>query len=201
MKLLKITPLFLLLITLISSCTKEKSIDSGSGSNSGQASLQGTWKFISLTGKDSTTLIFRDAGNELRYETLIALTSANPKGNYRFLGTTLTAEGVGYDYISSITEKEYENDIFQSESVTPLSGTLAPQSGSSQYKLVGTDSMYLANNMLGGMSSAPGGLKYKLEGTKLSLLIKDSYADSIVENGVTIIEKTNTTVTVVLQKQ
>lgn len=202
MKLLKIAP-FLLLIAFISSCTKEESIDTGGTGNpsNGSGTLQGTWKFVSISGKDSTVHIFRDAGTELRYEIVANLSSSNPKGSYVFSGNTITAQGVGYDYQSPTTEREYENNVFQSEQKIPLSGTIAPVSGSSQYKLIGTDSMYLDNNMLGGMSSAPGGLKYKLEGSKLSLFVKEIYADSVIDNGVTVIEKINTSVTVILQKQ
>ena len=200
MKLLKIAPL-LLLVAFLSSCTKEESIDSGSGSGSGQAGLQGTWKFISLTGKDSTVNILRDPSLELKFEIVTDISSSNPKGLYRFSGNSIKAEGVGYDYTSTITEREFENNVFQSEQIIPLSGTIAPQSGISTYKLVGADSMYLDQNMLGGTSSAPGGLKYKLEGTKLSLFVKQTHADSVIDNGVKIIEKVNTTLTVVLQKQ
>jgi hypothetical protein len=203
MKLLKIAPIILLLITLISSCTKEESIDTGGTGNpsTGSGALQGTWKFVSITGKDSTVHIYRDAGTELRFEIVANLSSSNPKGSYIFSGNTITAQGVGYDYQSPVTEREYENNVFQSEQIIPLNGTIAPVSGSSQYKLIGTDSMYLDNNMLGGMSSAPGGLKYKIEGSKLSLFVKEIYADSAIDNGVMVIEKINTSVTVVLQKQ
>lgn len=200
MKLLKIAP-FLFLIAFLNSCTKEESIDTG-GSNPGGSGVQGTWKFVSLTGIDTTLHIFKDAGGELKYEIVTNLLSSNPKGVYKIFGSTITAEGVGYDYSSTTVEKEYQDNIFQSETIVPpFTGTLPPQSGSSKYKLVGSDSMYLDQNMLGGMSSAPGGLKYKLEGTKLSLFIKETYADSIIDNGVKVIEKINTAVTVVLQKQ
>jgi hypothetical protein len=202
MKLLKIAP-FLLLIALMSSCSKEKSIDTGGTGTPGSSGsvLQGAWKFISLTGKDSTIIILKDASIEIRNEIVTDISSSNPKGLYRFSGSTMTAEGVGYDYTSTITQREFENDILQSENIIPLSGIQAPQSGSSKYKLVGSDSLYLDQNILGGTSTAAGGLKYKLEGSKLSLFVKLIHADSAIDNGVKIIEKVNTTVTVVLQKQ
>lgn len=206
MKILKSVAVFTLTLFFFTSCTKEKSIDTGGTGTpgtggSGGSGIQGTWKFVSLTGKDSTVQIYRDASMELRIETVANLSSSNPKGSYIFSANTITAQGVGYDYQSPITSKEYENDILQSETIAPLSGIIAPTSGSSVYKLVGADSMYLNQNMLGGMSSAPGGLKYKLEGTKLSLFVIETYADSTIDNGVKIIEKINTSVTVILQKQ
>ncbi|HLP36391.1 hypothetical protein [Lacibacter sp.] len=195
MKLKNLTPILAVVILATTSCKKEGSSETAS------TPLTGSWKFISLTGKDSTVHIFRDAGTELKYEIVTDIASSNPKGLYRFSGNSITAEGVGYDYTSTITEREYENNIFQSEQIIPLSGTIATQSGSSKYKLVSADSLYLDQNMLGGTSSAPGGLNYKLEGTKLSLFVKQTHADSVIDNGVKIIEKLNTALTIVLQKQ
>ncbi len=201
MKFLKITTLFLLLITLISSCSKEKSIDTGSGSGIGQASLQGTWKFISNSGNVNESASFTVGSDLIKIESISTLATKNPVGIYRITANEFNAEGVGYDLFGSMSIKTYENNVLQSENNIPIDENVPPTNLNSTYKLVGADSIYFITNSPSSPTGESGGCRYKLEGKKLSLFLKTDTTIVTNQGGIVTTEAQKINFTLVLEKQ
>lgn len=201
MKLLKKTPFFLLLITLISSCTKEQSIDSGSRNNGGQASLQGTWKFISNNGTVNEMASFNVGSDLIKIESLSTLATKNPVGLYRITATDFNGEGVGYDLFGSMSIKTFENNVLQSENSIPVDENVPPTNLNSKYKLIGSDSIYFTTNSPGSPTGESGGCRYKLEGKKLSLFMKTDTTMVTDQGGIITTEVQKINFTLILEKQ
>ncbi len=193
MKLKNLTPILAVIILAATSCKKEKSET--------PSPIAGNWKLVSIAGNSSVTSAYTFGSDNIKTETFTDFTSSNPKGQYKITSNTFNAEGIGYDYTGSVTVKDYENDVLQSEDTSPTGSTIPPTNGTSQYKLIGSDSIYFENNALGNSTPAPGGCKYKLEGTKLSLFINSSSTATASQGGFSVTNKTATVVTVILQKQ
>lgn len=191
----------LLLLTMVAtSCGKEGSLEGGSSSPS-SSSLVGNWKFISSIGTTTASSAFTLLGDELKIETTTSFTSSNPKGIYKITATTFDGQGIGYDYTGSLTIKQYANNVLQSENTTPMSATIPPSNFSSQYKLIGTDSIYFENNAPGSSTGSPGGCKYKVEGNKLSLFLNTNTTTTTNQGGIITTDNQKALVTVILQKQ
>ena len=209
MKFLKITPLFLLLIIVISSCTKEESIDSGSGNPSSGSGIQGNWKLISTSGTTSTSTVENTSGTESKAEIILRFSSSNPVGGYNITSSTFKGIGVGYDYNGTLILRQFENNVLQFEDSSDISMPMPPSSSESKYKLIGTDSIYFEAGALTG-PSAPGstpptttavGCKYKIEGNRLTFYMKTSIPQLINQNGITLNVIQSTDVNIVLEKQ
>jgi hypothetical protein len=193
MKFKNLTPILALIILAATSCKKEKS--------EAPSPIAGNWKLVSIGGNSSVTSSYTFGSDNIKTETFTTFASSNPKGQYKITSNAFNAEGIGYDYTGSVTVKDYENDVLQSEDTAPINSTIPPTNGTSTYKLIGSDSIYFENNALGTSTSAPGGCKYKLEGTQLSLYINSSSTATASQGGFTVTNKTGAVVTVVLQKQ
>ncbi len=199
MKLLKIAP-FIFLVTFISSCTKEESIDSGSGSNTGQTSLQGTWKFISNNGTINEAASFNVGGDEIKIENISTLSTKNPVGVYRITQTDFNGEGIGYDLTGTSAIKTYENGVLQSENTIPIDQNVPPTNLGSKYKLIGADSIYFATGAPGNPAGG-GGCRYKLEGKKLSLFMITDTTMVTDQGGIITTEVQKINFTLTLEKQ
>ena len=194
MKLKNLTPILAVIILAATSCKKE--------SSETPSPIAGNWKFYSIASTSSATSTYTDAGDEIKIENIATFVSMTTKGVYKISNSAFTGDGSGYDYSGAMSLKQYENGVLQSQVNTPQNGTIAPSNSTSQYKLIGTDSIYFTNSAVGGTSSAPGGCKYKIEGNILSLIINQSTtATTNLGGGLTSTDKQNISVTVLLQKQ
>lgn len=193
MKLKNLTLILVVIVLVATSCKKEKSET--------PSPIAGNWKLVSIGGSSSVISSYTFGSDNLKTETITSFASSNPKGQYKITSTAFNAEGIGYDYTGSVTVKDYENGILQSEDTNPTSATIAPTNGTSQYKLIGNDSIYFQNNALGNTTTEPGGCKYKVEGTLLTLFINNASTATASQGGFTVTNKTGTVLTVVLQKQ
>jgi hypothetical protein len=212
MKLLKIAPL-LLLIAFLSSCTKEESIDSGSGSGSGNpssgAGIQGNWKLVSISGASGFSTVENTGGVETKAEIVLRFASQNPVGIYNITSSLFKGVGVGYDYNGTLYMREFENNVIQFEDSSDMNLNIPPSNSESKYKLIGADSIYFD---AGGIvaPTAPGstpaattgvGCKYKLEGKRLTFIMKTSIPQLMNQNGITLMVTQNADVNIVLEKQ
>ena len=209
MKLLKITPLFLLLITLISSCTKEKSIDTGGttpGSGSG-ADIRGDWRLISIAGSSNVKDSFDLGGMKYVGISLYSYTSKTASGTYTITATDFIGKNITYSVDGKLVMDVYLDGQLLNHIDTITTATVPNTNSSAPYTKQGSDSLYFTSggviSVQGSPTNAvvPGGLKYKLEGNKLTLTMKQTQNETIVENGVSIIRKLNASATIVLQKQ
>ena len=209
MKLLKIVPL-LLLVAFLSSCSKEESIDSGSGNGnpSSGSGIQGTWKLVSSSGTTGFSSTQDDAGNEIKMEAILKYTSQNPVGVYNITAASFKSVGIGYDYIGKLTMLSYENNVLQLEDSIDLNTTIPPTSAETKYKLIGNDSIYFEAGTLTSPSAPgsptttiPAGCKYKLEGNRLTFFMKMNMPQIINQGGITVKFTQYVDVSIVLQKQ
>ncbi len=197
MKITSTLTTMLFAILFLFSCKKESNQSTSSG-------LVGNWKFISSAGTTTASSAFTLAGTAIKVETILNYTSSNPKGVYKISQTTFSGEAVGYDYQGNLTVKQYEDNILQSEDTNPVNTTIPPSNISSQYKLIGTDSIYFEGNAPGtqnGASGTPGGCKYKIEGTKLSLFMNTNTTKTSNQGGIITTDNQKALVTIVLEKQ
>lgn len=210
MKLLKIAP-FLFLVAFLSSCTKEESIDSGSGSNNpaSGSGIKGTWKLVSISGTSGFSTVENTGGVEMKAEVLLRFASQNPVGVYNITSSLFKGVGIGYDYNGTLIMREFENNVLQFEDSSDMNMPMPPSNSESKYKLIGADSIYFE---AGGIvaPTAPGstpaattgvGCKYKIEGKRLTFIMKTSIPQLMSQNGITLMVTQTADVNIVLEKQ
>ncbi|HLO38642.1 MAG TPA: hypothetical protein VK173_09130 [Lacibacter sp.] len=208
MKLLKIAPLFLLLITLITSCTKEKSTElNGNTPGPGSTSdIRGDWKLVSISGVSTVRDTFIALGSQAVIISKYTYASTSASGSYTITNTDFISKGISYDFDGKLVYMAYEDGLLILNDSMDASSTIPPTNGTAPYKLQGADSLYFTS---GGILSiqgsnttnvTPGGCKYKLEGNKLTLTMKMQMSENIVQNGITGRRKLMADAIVVLQK-
>jgi hypothetical protein len=163
---------------LIISCQKELSgeygiVPPGAGSGGGlggtpPAQLLGLWKFDSMV-------------NDYRSETVVTAlgTSAKTKswgiyGTIQNTGTmTMNADGTaktenfGYALDDLLWQMTYLDDVLLDSSEIPIVNPYFSTSGTSNYKMKGTDSMFFYNGSIAG--SQDGMMGFKITGNKMTL--------------------------------
>lgn len=208
MKLLKIVPIFLLFIVLLSSCSKEESFSAnGNTPTSGSSDIQGIWKLISISGSSAVKDSFDMAGFKYVGTSLYSYASTSAAGTYTITATDFIGKGVTYKANGKLVMDIYMDGQLLShlDTITPIE--VPPTDATAPYTKQGSDSLYFTGGGMFSMQGSatttvvPGGLKYKLEGNKLTLTMKQVSNETIFENGVSIIRKLNASATVVLQKQ
>jgi hypothetical protein len=208
MKLLKIAPVFFLLVVVLSSCSKEESFSAnGNTPGSGSTGILGTWKLISISGSSAVKDSFDMAGIKYVGTSLYSYTSTTASGTYTITATDFIGKDIAYKADGKLVMDIYMDGqlLTHIDTITPID--IPPTNATAPYIKQGSDSLYFTGggmfSMQGGTSTTvvPGGLKYKLEGNKLTLTMKQVSNETIVENGVSIIRKLNAAATVVLQKQ
>ena len=175
---------------------------------SGPAGLIGEWKFVSTGGTTIASSEMTLAGDKLKIEAIFKYNSTNPKGIYRISSSSIDAVGVAYDYSGIVILNSYENNVLDVSDTTVLPVTpYPPISNSTGYKTVGTDSIAFTTNPPfvqlpnGGTMTSPGGCRYKIEGKKLTLLMKHNSSTTSSTGGILTTDKQNIDVTLVLEKQ
>ena len=193
MKLKNLTPILAVIILAATSCKKE-------GNENSSSLLSGNWKFVSATGSTTITNSVNFGSDVLKTEGISSFISSNPKGTYSMTATQITGNGIGYDFTGTSTTKVYENNVLQNQVIMPMNGTISPINTSSTYKLIGTDSLYFETKVPG--TSNAGGCKFKLEGTKLTLIMTMN-SKSFTDLGGATVSADNIYInsTIILQKQ
>jgi hypothetical protein len=141
-------------------------------------------------------------------EAILNYTSANPKGTYKITSSSINASGVAYDFSGKLILNAYENNILQSSDTTALPvSPYGPLNNTTGYKTVGTDSIAFTSNPPfvqlpnGGTMSSPGGCKYKIEGNRLTMILKHISSTTSSSGGIATTDKQIINVTLVLEKQ
>ena len=176
---------------------------------SGASGLIGKWNLVSTGGSTNSSSEFDLFGTKVRIDANFTTASANPKGYYNITSSEFKAVGISYDMSGSLSIKEFENDVLQSEATNPLPPTpIGPYDQSTQYKISGTDSISFTGSTpafvfqtASGSFVPPSGCKFKLEGNKLTLLFKYNFTSTDNSSGFPITDKSTVDMNVVLQKQ
>jgi hypothetical protein len=200
MKKILILAVPVLFLLILSSCKKESS------SSNSQDNLQGSWKLVSISGISEVTDNYQEFGSTFKDIATYTYSSTSVSGTYEITATHFNGKGIAYNTTGNISFKGYENGVLYINFTQPSPASIPASNSTSVYKKVGTDSLYFSSGSLINISSGtsspvtPGGLKYKLEGTKLTINTGGSEKSTVSENGVTINRTLNATATIILQK-
>ena len=185
------------LVFVFVACSKEKSNESGippggtsptdtlptpgdttQGTAPGNVTTEvGTWKFISVQGTGSQTAEFSQAGVALKAVSASNFTSQDNGGTLTFDNSKMTATGITLSVHTNATTYVYQGTTILDSLQTPLNQTVPAQNATSDYKKIGTDSLYFANGgfldvLTGGLlPNAPNGCKVAFNGNTMKMTI------------------------------
>lgn len=156
------------------------------GNPSGNRSIIGDWKFVKLTGVSTSITELTQDGVTMRNVSVTNVDSKDEKGTQRIDETTLTTTGVGYSMSSVVTGETFINGISTGAVSLPMNFTAPPTSGTSKYKKVTADSIYVEGGILNvdlqdQVSSLPVGAKISWLGDTLVLHVKTSIVQEITD--------------------
>ena len=185
------------LVFVFVACSKEKSTELGiapggtpptdtlpgpgdttQGTTPGNVTSEvGSWKFISVQATGSQTATFSQAGIPLKAVTATSFTTQNNSGTVTFDNSTMTATNVTFSVNTNATTYIYQGTTILDSLPTPLNQTVPPQSATSGYKKIGTDSLNFQNGgfldvLTGGLlPNAPNGCKVSFNGNTMKMTI------------------------------
>ena len=191
---MKMRNFLLLLVTAwviaMVACSKEKSnetgvppggttpTDSTNNTTSGGTNTEvGTWKFINVTGTGNQTAEFSQLGVALKAVSNTNFTSQDNGGTLTFDSSNMTAAGITFSVHANPTAYVYAGPVIVDSLPFPLDQTISPQSATSGYKKIGTDSLNFANGgfldlLTGGLlPNPPTGCKVAFNGNTMRMMI------------------------------
>lgn len=172
-------------------CSKEKSNETGTppgGTNptdtlpgdttQGNVTTEvGTWKFIFVQGTGNQTAEFSQQGVALKAVSTSNFTSQNNGGTVTFDNSTMTATGITLSVHTTAPTYIYQGSTIVDSLQVPLDQTVSPQSATSAYTKIGTDSLNFANGgfldlLTGGLlPNPPTGCKVSFNGNTMKMTI------------------------------
>jgi hypothetical protein len=181
------------LVFVYVACSKEKSNETGTppgGTNptdtlptpgdttQGNVTTEvGSWKFISIQGTGNQTAEFSQLGVALKAVSTSNFTSQNNAGIVTFDNSTMTATGITLSVHTTAPTYIYQGSTIVDSLQVPLDQTVSPQSATSAYTKIGTDSLNFANggflNLLTGglLPNPPTGCKVTFNGNTMKMTI------------------------------
>jgi len=210
---LKTNLTLLSLVTLLFvSCQKELSIDTingpvgGPGGGGGSNSLIGNWKFLELSANTESAVEATDGTDTEKTITVSSYKTINNKGTISFDATKMSSTGVGYDINDTAFTFLYANGVLLDSVDFPFTFTIPSSSGQTNYKVIGTDSIYFENGFFAVPSSDPqatqaGGGKFKIVGNILTITTSSSTTDTEIDQGVTTVTKNKIAAEIRMQRQ
>lgn len=167
-------------------CSKEKSNETGvlpggtipADTSHGNTNTEvGTWNFISVQGTGSQTAGFSQLGVSLKAVSNSDFTSQDNGGTVTFDSAVMTADGITLSVHTNPTAYLYQGATLIDSFPLPVNQTISPQSATSGYKKIGTDSLNFANGgfldlLTGGLlPNAPTGCKVAFNGNIMKMTI------------------------------
>jgi hypothetical protein len=202
---------FLLIASLVMivmvSCSKEKSVDSLDAKGSGGKTEVGTWKVFSMRGITSETIEYNDGFDDIKTVTTSDYTTDNNGGTIKFDGSTMTGTGITYSVDDIAKAYFYTNGTLEDSLEFPFAATIPPTNSKASYKKIGTDSIYVQAGVFSSVTSAgtspsnAGGYKLAFDGDKMTM---SAVADqSKVESNMGVSQRTtiHAVQIITLQKQ
>lgn len=186
------------------SCQKESS-DSGKND---EKSLLGSWKLLNIDfeGELSSEISSEDMGSA-KNAIFMDYLSTNNKGGITFEESKLISDQLSYDIEGTVTSKIYVNNVLINSYDSVINISMPPSSSTVDYVRVGTDSIYCPNGAFlqiegaDDLESEPMGFKYKIDGDKLIMTIKEKESEVQTEDGMTQEDKSDMTLIATFQKQ
>jgi hypothetical protein len=211
-----------ILLALVS-CSKEKSIDTlgatpGGSSGNGNGNGSGTggssngsevanWKFVSMHVVTNETMEFDMMGVSTKVITTSDYTTNDNAGYFKFDGSAMATT----DWAFSVNTQQKLTMTAAGQSYPaqnmPFTAQLDPTTETSNYKKIGTDSLYFAAGVTLGLNTSgfedqrPAGCKLKWDGDKLYMTWSYTEASTGDYNGITGKVTGKYTYVTTLQKQ
>jgi len=207
----------LLACLLFVACSKEKSLDStdpgNHGGNNANSELIGDWKFVQLHLVGQSVLEVSGAGMpDMKTITHIEYYTKDNTGTVTFTANKMITTGVAYTVDTVQRSEMFMDGIPVSDMEMPFTFALPPGNSTSDYKLIGTDSLYSATGFtdLGGLGAMPQvptipvGVKFSIVNDTLTLRMPVNVQTTVPDPGggaATGILKANSVGTITLVRQ
>ncbi len=194
-------------LLLLAACSKNTSRPNGS-SNSTQ--LVGSYSFLYMTTKINVTESASFAGQTITGLILAGYKTQQNTGIVVFSADSAMANGIGYSYDTTATVITNVPGAAPDTTVQAFTGSVPATTSSSEYQIIGTDSVYFPGGVLGaggittGAGAAiapPTGGHFTISGDTLIITTKISqtYPDNI--EGLPTTANANVNATIKLLKQ
>lgn len=202
------TALILTGLFAFSSCQKEVNLPKEKPENL-DAALVGNWKFIE---SHITSQVIDEVSSggfgKIKSVSNADYSTINNKGSLTIEETKILSKQIGYDVATVVKADFYQDDVFVESGEAPFNVSIAPSSSVTNYKRIGTDSLYFENGSFGqfegtpdGVQSKPAGVKYRIEGATLFLTsVANDHLDDY-STGVHRISSSTATIVTTLEKQ
>ncbi len=193
-----------ILCLFLFSCKKESSEDGGSTGKE----LLGTWNLLNLDfeGEASNKIISEDLGS-FTNAILMDYVSTNNKGTVTFEENKMISNELAYDLNGTVTFKFFLGDVLTDSYDSTINVSVPPSSSTSDYVRVGADSIYCPNGAFldvegaDDLESRPTGFKYKFDGNKLIMTVKQKELAVNTEDDITQEETSDMILIATFQKQ
>lgn len=190
------------LLSVIVSCTKSNDEPSSA------SSIDGTWKFVSMSATTESTMSYKDPydNSNNKVITRSAYTSTDNGGTVTFSGSTMSGTGVTYQVNTTAHGYSYVNNELEDSVTSPVTFSYPATNSNSSYKIIGKDSIYFNGQILvsdqnGTIDSSPSGGKFAIVGNTLTLtsnLLKDTIINYA---GTPMSQHATGVASIILQKQ
>ena len=176
-------------------------------SSTGQNAITRNWKFISENANTQSTVQYSDGGVAYKTITTSKYTTINNNGTVSITSTVMNGTALAYAINDSPTVYDYEDGTLIDSFSTPFSYIADPVNSTTNYTLVGTDSIYFSGG--GFISSAglsgptPGTNRAKIiiNGNTMTLTSDISKDTTINDSGILETHNDKATLITTLQKQ
>ena len=191
---------------LFISCQKEVSGE-GILPSPDDSPLLGTWKLVNNDiNAEVSQELSDDIGTISNISTLDYLT-INNKGSLTFESDKILSKQISFDIADTIKSEIYVNGFFVEAFDTPVNASVPPATSSTNYMLIGKDSIYCPNGSFLQVEGAdstqtvPTGFKFVIQDNRLVLTNQTNEEDESVEDGITTTTKSQVTIVTTLEKQ
>jgi len=188
MKVAKSTLLLAALATTIVSCSKNDD-------DKPTASIEGEYTMVGLSAQTfvGTAAHYPGSTDVDSSVTVSSYATTAASGTIVITAKTFESKKLGYTVSGTATGAMYANGIKQEESSSPFDMVVPESEGTSEYQLIGTDSIYSSKGFVSSpiygetpVASQPAGAKYSWKGDTLILTSSLRLVNKQTVNGMTI---------------
>lgn len=191
---------------LFASCQKEVSGD-GILPSPDDNPLLGTWKLVNNDVNSEVSQELSDDIGTISNISSLDYITINNKGSLTFEKDKILAKQISFDVADTIKSEIYVNGFFVEAFDTPINASFPSSTSSTNYMLIGKDSIYCPNGSFlqveGADSSetVPAGFRFVIQDNRLILTNQTNEEDESVEDGITTKTKSQVTIVTTLEKQ
>ncbi len=171
-----------LILSVLSACQKEVSLQNqgnNAGGGGGNTSIEGNYDYKGTTASTKSTVVTGIGTAQEKAITTSTYTSLNNTGTVQITSTKFISGNIAYSINSLAFAEFYLGGVLVDTISTPFVFDLPATSGASDYRRIGTDSLYFDNGFAssgptggtggGTAGSIPSGAKFRWSGDTLIL--------------------------------